>query len=149
MSADLHGGTPDAQVHRLRIQCKKLRHSIDLFAPLFDRGQIKDLIKSLKQLQDNLGRFNDYSVQQLHLRHFLESRTGGKSQVEPEMIAAVGALIAVLHRLQVEERHRLEAFLKAFVGKPTRQCFARLSQTATSEKGNFGPPPSSVVHSDV
>lgn len=96
--------TPDETVHALRLQCKKLRYLLDFFTPLFDEATIKRLITSLKQLQDNLGRFNDYSVQQLSLQAFLDGQLQGEAPVSPGMIEAVGALVAIKHQLQRQER---------------------------------------------
>ncbi len=66
--------TEDEVVHQLRINCKKLRYLMEFFAPLFPENEIKTLIKALKLLQDNLGNFNDYSVQQIFLRQVLNEK---------------------------------------------------------------------------
>jgi len=95
--------TEDEVVHKLRIQCKKLRYLMEFFTPFFPEAEIKMLIKSLKQLQDNLGRFNDYSVQQQFLKNILTGNIthGGKGIKVAE---SIGALTAMLYRLQRKER---------------------------------------------
>ena len=65
--------TPDESLHELRIDCKKLRYLLEFFSSLFPDDQMKMLIKQLKQLQDNLGDFNDLSVQQDFLTGYLET----------------------------------------------------------------------------
>ena len=104
IAMSIDADTPDETVHALRLQCKKLRYLLDFFTPLFDEATIKRLITSLKQLQDNLGRFNDYSVQQLSLQAFLDGQLQGEAPVSPGMIEAVGALVAIKHQLQRQER---------------------------------------------
>ncbi|MCB1873000.1 MAG: CHAD domain-containing protein [Gammaproteobacteria bacterium] len=51
----------DAQeMHRLRIECKKLRYAADFFKPLY--SGVGDFIAHMKGLQDILGVMNDISV---------------------------------------------------------------------------------------
>jgi len=50
------------RAHRLRIACKKLRYSIEMFESLFDREKSKAYLDVLANLQDVLGRLNDQAV---------------------------------------------------------------------------------------
>jgi CHAD domain-containing protein len=102
--------SPDDDLHRLRIECKKLRYALEFFRTLYPPEEMKDLIKQLKSLQDNLGRFNDLSVQQDFLHAFLETIDGRRSNAV-ELAAATGALIT---RLQLEHRQVREAFVGVF-----------------------------------
>jgi len=114
--------TPDEQLHNLRIQCKKLRYLMEFFAPLFPKNSIKRLIKALKRLQDTLGRFNDFSVQQRSLQTFLHDRSQHHHNTIT-LAESIGALIAVLHQRQLAERgHILEHFV-SFDSPETRQMF--------------------------
>ncbi|MBV9694814.1 MAG: CHAD domain-containing protein, partial [Alphaproteobacteria bacterium] len=45
--------------HHLRIALKKLRYACEFYAPLYKRKRVKKYLKSLKDLQDLLGAFND------------------------------------------------------------------------------------------
>jgi inorganic triphosphatase YgiF len=51
-----------SQFHALRIACKKLRYSIEMFGSLFRATKIKDYIAVLAKLQDVLGILNDIAV---------------------------------------------------------------------------------------
>lgn len=62
------------RLHRLRIACKKLRYGIEMFESLFDREKSKAYLGVLADLQDVLGRFNDYVVAQ-RLINSLDSKT--------------------------------------------------------------------------
>lgn len=102
--------TPDAKLHELRIDCKKLRYLLEFFSSLFPADQMKTLIKQLKQLQENLGDFNDLSVQQDFLIQHL-------STIKPQTVqvvmlsAAIGGLVA---RLYVAHQEVREQFLEVF-----------------------------------
>jgi len=52
----------DEELHRLRIQCKKLRYAGEFFTPLFDKQEMRAYIKRLKELQDMLGLMHDIAV---------------------------------------------------------------------------------------
>jgi len=51
-----------AELHRVRIDAKRLRYTIDHFASLFDDKRIKQHVKTLARLQDLLGTANDAVV---------------------------------------------------------------------------------------
>ncbi|MBE9639450.1 CHAD domain-containing protein [Salipiger mangrovisoli] len=117
--------TPDHEVHELRIHCKKLRYLMEFFAPLFPEAPFKRLIKPLKKLQDNLGLFNDCSVQQDSLQQVL-GRLDGATPGDLQAAQSVGALIVVLHGRQLEERARVVGSFAAFNSAATRETFRDL-----------------------
>jgi CHAD domain-containing protein len=102
--------TQDGKIHKLRIECKKLRYLLEFFSALFSANEIHFLVARLKLLQDNLGRFNDLSVQQSFLRNYLENKT------EPpvNLSMAIGGLITLLYQKQVEERKKILANFQQF-----------------------------------
>ncbi|WP_170760175.1 CHAD domain-containing protein [Ruegeria lacuscaerulensis] len=106
--------TPDEVLHELRIECKKLRYLMEFFAPLFDRKDFKTLIKPLKKLQDNLGLFNDYSVQQEALLSFVVAQSNTQGRANAQLAMAVGGLIAVLSQRQAAERASVIANFQHF-----------------------------------
>lgn len=58
------------ELHRLRIECKKLRYAAECFAPLY--AGMAEFIDHLKGLQDLLGVMNDVSVTQHLLDDLLQ-----------------------------------------------------------------------------
>ncbi|XDA97029.1 CHAD domain-containing protein [Sulfitobacter sp. LCG007] len=122
----LDDSSPDEDVHRLRIQCKKLRYLMEFFAPAFGPGDVAALLKPLKRLQDNLGLFNDYSVQQTSLQAFVDGLSGVSEQEKLELAQSVGALIAVLYARQQEERRKVVANFERFNDSQTRKRFRSL-----------------------
>ncbi len=134
-ASKIHDDTPDEEVHQLRLQCKKLRYLLDFFSPLLEPKQARLVIKSLKVLQDNLGRFNDYSSQQLALQAFLDQQLASGRQVGTQMIEAIGALIVLKHQLQLKERALVMGSFEAFNSDKTRQAITSLCDESTQPGG--------------
>jgi CHAD domain-containing protein len=115
----------DAEIHQLRIQCKKLRYLMEFFSQLFPHKILKDIIKSMKQLQEHLGRFNDFSVQQDSLQGFINSYS---SQHQNEnliaMAESIGALIILLQQKQSHERLKIMHSFSHFSSPKIRQEFS-------------------------
>ena len=118
---EIHEGTPDEDVHQLRIECKKLRYMMEFFAELFPKKRIRQLIKSLKKLQTILGDFNDYSVQKEFLADY-EKHHKKSSDVS----AAINGVIAVLHQKQLAERTKVQQAFSAFNDDDTAAEFQAL-----------------------
>ena len=64
--------SPPEALHTLRKTCKKLRYLMEFFQNLYPEHRIDKLIKRLKQLQEVLGDFQDYAVQQERIQQFSE-----------------------------------------------------------------------------
>ena len=103
----INPSSPDIDLHRLRIECKKLRYLLEFFSFLFPEDIMTMIIKKLRRLQDNLGDFNDLYVQQEFLKKFLE-RPVSTGNEAANTTAAVGGLIAVLHQQQKQVRKEFD-----------------------------------------
>lgn len=125
LAGNITDKTPDETIHELRIQCKKLRYLIESAQPLFDDKQIKNLLKTLKGLQEHLGSFNDQSVQQVTLAQCLDRypSTGPNAKALAE---SIGALMAMLYRKQLEERRMIIETLSLFYSPETQGAFNAL-----------------------
>ena len=123
-AASIVAETPDEEIHSLRIECKKLRYLMELFASMFPPEQFSRLLKSLKRLQDSLGLFNDCSVQQASLQSFVESL--GNEQQQLGIAQSVGALITVLHQRQIAEREKITGAFARFSDDNTKRSFSVL-----------------------
>lgn len=102
--------TEDEKLHELRIECKKLRYLMEFFSSLFKRKKITRLIKQLKQLQDNLGDFNDLSVQKEYLLNIAEELPGAGVKNKKALVA-IGSLVGALDE---EKRVVRDTFSKTF-----------------------------------
>jgi len=122
--------TSDVQIHELRIHCKKLRYLLEFFGPVFPKARLDKLLKALKRLQDELGLFNDYSVQQESLSAFALELSAQRldAELELEVAQSVGALIAVLHSRQIAQRARILKKIERFNRSKTQRAFKQLFQ---------------------
>ena len=117
--------SPDEDLHRLRIQCKKLRYTLEFFNSLFPAGKMKLAIKQLKQLQDNLGAFNDLSVQQNMLQEYLAGLRPG-SRKNQQLAIAIGGLLTNLYHEQQRVREGFYARFHNFSCEENQQLYRKL-----------------------
>lgn len=115
--------SPDGALHSLRIQAKKLRYLLEFYCSLFPEPAMNSLVKSLKKLQDNLGNFNDLSVQQGMLGQHQKGLAGGEQKKAVQVAAALGGLITHLHEEQKGVRQEFELRFKQFTTTDNRSLF--------------------------
>jgi CHAD domain-containing protein len=120
IAAGIGAETPDEAVHRLRIECKKLRYLMEFFAELFPKEEGSAMLRLLRRLQNRLGEFNDALVQQRSLMNYWERKRSGSG-----VALGVGGLVAVLYRRQQQARGLIEEALEGFCGGSTAQAFKR------------------------
>jgi CHAD domain-containing protein len=121
----ISASSPDEALHRLRIQCKKLRYSLEFFSSLYPPKAIARVIKQLKGLQNNLGSFNDLSVQQDMLQRYLATiKPGSKKNLR--LGVSIGGLLTALHHEQKEVRKKFVTTFEGFSGAKNSQLFSKL-----------------------
>ena len=115
--------TEDELLHVLRIECKKLRYLMEFFAVLFPRKKIKALIQQLKNLQDNLGDFNDLCVQQEYLLDISAELPASQRPLQKTLVA-IGSLVETLDHKKASVK---DAFAKTFTdfAAPQNQALFR------------------------
>ena len=121
----IDAATPNSRLHALRIDCKKLRYLLEFFAALFPEDQMKGLIKQLKHLQENLGDFNDLSVQQHFLMEHLATLRPQSAQVVV-VSAAIGGLVARLYASHARVREQVMDAFGRFDSPENRKQFKTL-----------------------
>jgi CHAD domain-containing protein len=102
--------TPAEQVHRLRIDAKKLRYLIDVTPAFYDSSDLACVLDALKKLQRVVGDFHDADVQEQRL---LEC---GRALPSP----APASLLMTLGRLAEQCRQRREGLRRDVVERLTR-----------------------------
>ncbi|KAF5414781.1 MAG: hypothetical protein C5S48_07850 [Candidatus Methanogaster sp.] len=138
--AKINNETPDEKLHSLRIQCKKLRYLMEFFASLFPSGEIALLTKQLKRFQDNLGEFNDLSMQQDTLKEYLDT-------IDPEsdqsmlIAAAIGGLIMNLNTRQQQVRAEFSDQFRNFGQNKNRSLFKQLFEDGDGTTAKRGVAP--------
>jgi CHAD domain-containing protein len=119
MGGKIDSSSPPADYHELRKKGKELRYLLELFgAPLYPKRVVKPMIKSLKALQDVLGRHQDRQVQQAMLRS-LTSELASLPDHAPVLIG-VGELLASLDQDACAAREGFAERFETFGSKAQR-----------------------------
>ncbi len=127
--------SPPADLHALRIRCKKLRYLLEFFSGLYSPPPVKRLIGELKLLQDNLGAIQDLSVQTGAISGFAEElATTGAAPART--LLAIGMLIENLERHRETARGEFAGRFAHFSRERTRNLCRSLF--AGSGKGDPG-----------
>lgn len=115
---------PTPEMHRLRIDGKKLRYLLEFFASLWDGETTAALVQELKLVQDTLGSYHDaWLLRQRVLGladEMLASGAGAATLLE------MGRLVADLERRQAREAREFIARFDAFSARPVRIRLLRL-----------------------
>jgi len=104
---------PAEDMHELRKDCKKLRYLIEFFQGIYPKKELKELIRALKVVLDNLGEFQDLEVQADKLRSFAKDFDPQDPHSMPTVMA-IGALVADLLRHQQAAHERFADCFHAF-----------------------------------
>lgn len=99
-----------ADIHRLRIEGKKLRYALEIFAAVFPAAELSACHDALEQLQETLGEFTDHASAADRFRRWSREKGVGPDR----------RTLADLQRLEDE---RAEEARKAFIKwwKPSRR----------------------------
>jgi len=116
--------SPSEALHELRKSCKKLRYLMEFFQSLYPENQIKHFIKNLKGLQEVLGNFQDYAVQENTLKQFGEEMLN--NNVHANTLLAMGVLIRNLDTLRVNARQDFSAKFSTFKHEENQSAFKSL-----------------------
>ena len=121
----IDAATAPEALHRLRIECKKLRYLLEFFHSLYPEVQMSGLIKALKNLQDNLGDFNDFAVHREMIKDFARNLMY-HDNIDAETLMSVGRLVDLLEYLQDKQRNIFATQYKAFSRNSNRRSMDRL-----------------------
>jgi CHAD domain-containing protein len=111
--------SPPEALHELRKQSKELRYLLEFFAGFYPARVIKPKVRTLKSLQDSLGRFQDRQVQAGLIRSLgdeLREAEGGAAA-----LLAMGQLVDRLERQQAEARDEFAGRFAAFASREQRR----------------------------
>ncbi len=122
----------DSKIHKLRIDCKKLRYLLEYFAPLFKADAYWHELKSLKKLQDYLGDFNDSAVQHDFLSCYLADLADKGDRGSAE---AVRKLKHSSEKLHQQARAHILQQLQYFLLAQTKQNYRTLCESAVRKSG--------------
>jgi CHAD domain-containing protein len=115
----------DELLHQLRIEGKKLRYLLEFFSSLFPTEKIQFLIQHLKQLQENLGDFNDLVIQQDTL-HKAAVHVSLRGKHNKETILTLGVLIGKLDEKQRLVKKSFARTFRVYASAAVQQRFNEL-----------------------
>jgi len=116
--------SPAEALHDLRKSCKKLRYLMEFFQSLYPENQIKCLIKNLKGLQEVLGDFQDYAVQEHNLKLFGEEMMA--LNIHANTFLAMGVLVQDLDAHRCNARKDFASRFEDFKEEENRSAFTLL-----------------------
>jgi len=97
---------------------------MEFFQSLYPENQIKHFIKNLKGLQEVLGCFQDYAVQENTLKQFSEEMLN--NHVHANTLLAMGVLIQNLDTLRGNARKDFSAKFATFKHEESQSAFKSL-----------------------
>lgn len=121
--------SPATALHELRKTCKKLRYLLEFFQSLYPALQIKALIKSLKELQEVLGDFQDCAMQELELTQF--SAQMRDSGYPLPTFSAIAKLVQILDGKRCKARSDFAGYFRVFSAPENCAIFKALFVTPT------------------
>jgi CHAD domain-containing protein len=114
MGTAIDDDSPAEDLHELRKVGKELRYLLEFFSSLYPQDVTKPFIKSLKGLQDQLGRFQDHEVQANALRDIAP-------RVSDHMtLMAMGALVQRFIEDEIAARAEFAERFETFASKEQR-----------------------------
>jgi CHAD domain-containing protein len=112
--------SPAEQVHDLRKEAKKLRYLLECFGSLLAPRPLKQFVRRLKTLQDNLGEHQDAEVHIAELRtishHVHDAGAGAATMI------AIGQLTERLDRRRLDARAEFAARFAAYDTPATNEA---------------------------
>jgi CHAD domain-containing protein len=117
--------SPNEALHELRKSCKKLRYLLEFCRSLYAQKAMNRLIKALKKLQDNLGEFQDYSVQ-IHALQTFSRQMVAEKRANAKTLLAMSQLIHILEQRQHVVREEFQQRFKPFAAQENQAIFKRL-----------------------
>jgi CHAD domain-containing protein len=125
--AELGPESAAERFHRLRIDAKKLRYLLELFAGVLETERAEAAVRELKRIQDVLGGLQDVAVQRERLtssaRELLDEGDG-----EATTLLAMGRLLATLDTRETRLRREFLQRFAIFAADEARGAFAELLQ---------------------
>jgi CHAD domain-containing protein len=111
---------PDAALHEVRIDAKKLRYLLEIFRTAFADEDVDALVKPLKKLQSSLGDANDATVHLAIVRSAAEE-LAARAPAPVETLLALGRVGATLEERRTSARARGERALAHLLTKSVRR----------------------------
>jgi CHAD domain-containing protein len=119
MGRQIDADSPPEALHDLRKKGKELRYLLEFFSPLFPDDVTRPMVRTLKALQNTLGRFQDREVQSTMIRSLgsqIAARPGGA-----DALMAMGVLVERLTEQQEAAHAEFSERFAAFAARDQRK----------------------------
>ena len=129
----IHDPAQVEELHNMRIAAKRLRYTLEIFAPCFSGKDFDKVYTQAKSIQEQIGEIHDRDVRGPLLQAFLDAH----AHARPEIRSGLESLI----QTQQSERAQLYSKFIAYWNKIQRQGFKRqfLLLLALSEPAEDAP----------
>ena len=117
--------TPDEALHKLRIRGKKFRYLLEFYKSFYDVDTVNIFLKHMKRVQDNLGDFNDLSVQ-LEMLHATVNNLKGRNKRSIQLAASLGCLVAMLRGEHQAVRGKFNRTYRSFATDENKKLMSEL-----------------------
>ena len=117
----INDASPAEALHDFRKTCKKLRYLMEFFQSLYPKDEMKVLIKSLKDLQNVLGDFQDYEIQEINIKHFSEEMMA--KNIPANTFLAMGVLVQQLDSMKCVARNHFAKQFALFEQQENQNTF--------------------------
>jgi len=104
---------PIERLHALRIECKKLRYTVEYFGEVLG-PQADEVINGLKTLQDHLGDLNDAQVATQTLREFIDAWEPQQAGLPISQRQSLEAIVSYLAARHAELHHLMTTFYEVW-----------------------------------
>jgi CHAD domain-containing protein len=121
---EIDESSPPEALHELRKKGKELRYLLEFFASLYPAAVVKPMVRSLKALQDTLGRFQDRQVQAELLRSLAD-----EVRTLDDGASALIAMGQLVERLEEQQAAARAEFAERFAAFASRQQRALVRET--------------------
>ena len=119
--AKIDADTEAEKLHRLRIELKRLRYTLEFFTEVYGRP-LRRVIARARDLQEVLGTFNDVQVQTAFIRELIERRA---RRLPRRTVLAAGALLGALAVRGDEARRHFDEAWSVFDSERTRRALEK------------------------
>jgi len=105
------------ELHNMRIAAKRLRYTLEIFAPCFTGREFPRLYEQVKSIQEQIGEIHDRDVRAPLVQEFMEGNAGER----PEIRVGLERLVAA----QLTERAKMYRTFISYWNKLQKQGFKR------------------------
>ena len=105
------------ELHNMRIAAKRLRYTLEIFAPCFTGKEFTKLYDQVKSVQEQIGEIHDRDVRGPLLQEFLDGNAGQRPEIRVGLEQLIGS--------QQTERAKLYRLFIAYWNKLQKQGFKR------------------------